>query len=43
MTTKPALQTILKGILHRQDEATHSHETVGIINSQEMSSKVIRE
>jgi hypothetical protein len=31
ITTKPALQKILKGILHREDENKHSHERMGII------------
>jgi hypothetical protein len=34
MTTKPPLQKILKGILHREDENKHSHERMEIINYQ---------
>jgi hypothetical protein len=43
MTTKSALQKILKGILHTEDENKHSHETTGIIKSQKKSRYVIRE
>jgi hypothetical protein len=28
MTTKPALQKILKGILHREEEDKYSHENI---------------
>jgi hypothetical protein len=43
MTTKPARQKILKGILHTEDENKHSHERMGITKSQERSRQVIRE
>jgi hypothetical protein len=36
MTTKQALQKILKGILHT-DEDKHSHKRIGMIKSQEIS------
>jgi hypothetical protein len=39
MTTKPALQKILKGNLHTEDEYTHSHERMRIIKSQEQTNK----
>jgi hypothetical protein len=34
-TTKPALQKIVKGILHREDENTDNQKRMGIIKSQE--------
>jgi hypothetical protein len=37
MTTKLALQKILKGILHAEDEDKHSHESIGINKSHKMS------
>jgi hypothetical protein len=33
MTTKPALQKILKGISHTDDEDKQSHESMGINKS----------
>jgi hypothetical protein len=42
MTTKPALQNILKGILPMEDENKPTHESMGIIKSQEKSRQVIR-
>jgi hypothetical protein len=35
MITKPALQKILKGILHTENENKHSHKKMGILKSQE--------
>jgi hypothetical protein len=43
MTTKPALQKILKGILLKEDEYKHNCEHMGIIKSQEKIRQVIRE
>jgi hypothetical protein len=43
MTTKSALQKILKGILCTEDENKLSHERLGIIKSQEKSRQVIIE
>jgi hypothetical protein len=43
MTTKPALQEILKAILYIEDENKHSHERMAIIEFQEKSIEVIRE
>jgi hypothetical protein len=43
MTTKPPLQKILKGILHREDENKHNHERMGIMKSQDNNRQVIRE
>jgi hypothetical protein len=37
MTTKPALQKILKRILYAEDEDKHSHEWIGINKSHEIS------
>jgi hypothetical protein len=35
LTTKLALQNILKGILHTEDENKHNLEMMGIIKAQE--------
>jgi hypothetical protein len=35
MTTKPPLQKILKGILHKEDENKQNHERIGSIIPQE--------
>jgi hypothetical protein len=43
MTTKPAYQKILKGILHREDENKHSHERMRIIKSQEKVRQAVTE
>jgi hypothetical protein len=43
MTTKPAFQKILRGILQTEDENKHSHGRMGIIKSQEKSRQVITE
>jgi hypothetical protein len=43
MTTKPALQKMLKGILRTEDENKHRHEKVGIIKSQKKSRQVLVE
>jgi hypothetical protein len=40
MTTKPALQKILKGILNTNNENKHRHERMGIIPSQEKSTEL---
>jgi hypothetical protein len=37
LSTKPALQKILKEIIHREDEDKHSQERMVIVKSQEMS------
>jgi hypothetical protein len=37
MTTKSALPKIFKGFLHTEDEDKHSHESMGINKSQQMS------
>jgi hypothetical protein len=37
MTTKPALQKILKGILHTEDKNKHNHESMRINKSHQMS------
>jgi hypothetical protein len=37
MTSKLAIQKILKGILEAEEENKHSHKRMGIIKSQEMS------
>jgi hypothetical protein len=42
MTTAPALQKILKGILNTEDENKHSYERIGIIKLQEKSRQIIR-
>jgi hypothetical protein len=39
MTIKPALQKILKGIFHTEEEDKHSHERIRIIKSHEMREK----
>jgi uncharacterized protein (UPF0254 family) len=43
MTTKLALQKILKGMLHTEDENIHNHERKGINKSQEKMRQIIRE
>jgi hypothetical protein len=43
LTTKPPLQEILKGILHRKDENKHSHTMMAIMKTQEKTREVIRE
>jgi hypothetical protein len=43
MTTKPALQKILKGIPHKDDECTQYRERMVIIKSQENSKQLITE
>jgi hypothetical protein len=43
MTTKPALQKILQGILHREDESKQNHEKTGSIKPQEKKRQIIRE
>jgi hypothetical protein len=43
MATKPALQKILKGILHTEDENKHSHERMGLFNLKRRSRQVVRE
>jgi hypothetical protein len=43
LTAKPALQKILKGILHTEDENKHSHGEMEIIKSQEKNTKAIIE
>jgi hypothetical protein len=40
MTTKPPLQKILQGILHREDE---NHKRMGSIKLQEKKTLVLRE
>jgi hypothetical protein len=42
MSTKPALQKILKGILHREDENKHNHERMGIINLKRRADKSLK-
>jgi hypothetical protein len=37
MTAKPALQKILKGILHTEEEDKCNHEIIGINKSHHMS------
>jgi hypothetical protein len=39
MTTKPAVQKILKGILHTEDK--YRHETMGKIKFQEINTQAI--
>jgi hypothetical protein len=39
MTTKLALQKIVRGILHTEDEKKHNHEKMWIIESQETANK----
>jgi hypothetical protein len=39
MAMKLALQKILKGILHTEDENKHSYENMGIIKFQEKTHK----
>jgi hypothetical protein len=43
MTTKPPLQTILQGILHKEDESKQNHERMGSIKPQQKKGQVIRE
>jgi hypothetical protein len=43
VTSKPGLQKIPKGILHKEDESKHVHKRMEIIKSQEMSRKAIIE
>jgi hypothetical protein len=43
MATKPLLQNILQGILHREDERKQNHERTGSIKSQEKERQVIRD
>jgi hypothetical protein len=43
MTTKPPLQKILKGILHREDESKDNHEKIENIKPQENNRQVLRE
>jgi hypothetical protein len=43
MTTKPPLQKILQGILHRGDESKQNHERIGSIKPQEKKRKGISE
>jgi hypothetical protein len=41
MSAKPALQKILKGNLHIENENKHNHERMGITTSQENSTEFI--
>jgi hypothetical protein len=43
MTTKPPLQKILQGILHRKNESKQNPERTGSIKPQEKKRQVIRE
>jgi hypothetical protein len=42
MTTKPPLQTIIQGILHRESETQHNHEREGSTKLQEKKKQEIR-
>jgi hypothetical protein len=42
MATKPPLQKILKGILHKEDNKNHDHDRTGNIKPQEKNREVIR-
>jgi hypothetical protein len=43
MTTKPALQNILQGILHTESETQDNHERAGSTKPQEKKRQGIRE
>jgi hypothetical protein len=43
MTTKPSLQKVLQGILHKEDESKHNHKRTGSIKPQEKKRQGIRE
>jgi hypothetical protein len=43
MTTKPQLQNILKGILHKEDENKHNHERTGSIKPHEKNRQGLRQ
>jgi hypothetical protein len=38
MTTKPLLQKILQGILHKEDESKQNHKRMGSVKPQEKKS-----
>jgi hypothetical protein len=43
MATKPPLQKILPGILHREDESKQNHERMESTKPQEKKRQIIRE
>jgi hypothetical protein len=42
MTTKPPLQKILQGILHKEDESKQNHQRMGSIEPEEKKRQAIR-
>jgi hypothetical protein len=43
MTTKPPVQKILIGVLHREKENKHNHKVTGSIKTHEKSRQVLRQ